>query len=70
MSPQRISQILNYNYFLLIELDGVPHEQTTFSALAWRTGEPEKFLIQDITFGSSMKATIKIENGRLSLTDF
>jgi len=70
VSPQRISHIINYGFFLLIELDGVPNEAISFSAMAWRDGEPEKLLAQEITFGPSMKATIKIENGRISLTDF
>ena len=50
---------------MLIELDGVPKEEITFVALAWREGEQKKLLSRTITFGASLKATIRIENGRI-----
>ena len=66
MSPQRVSKIMNYGRFMLIELDGVPREKINFIALAWVDGQQKKILSQNVTFGSSLKATIRIENGRIS----
>jgi hypothetical protein len=68
MSPQRVTRIQNYQFFLLLELEGASDEQIFFNFLIWRDGEEPRPLIGEVTFGSNLKASLKIENGRLSVS--
>jgi len=54
---------------LLIELDGVAGEKVNFF-YTHRRSSSEEFQIQiaEVEFGSSLRATIRIQNGRPTVT--
>lgn len=69
MSEQRVSNIVNYAEFLLVDLDGVVDEKLIFFYATKRNSDPEfKLGFVEVEFGASLRATVKIMNGRASVT--
>lgn len=69
MSEQRISNIVNYAEFLLVDLDGVANEKLIFFYATKRNSDTEfKLGFIEVEFGASLRATVKIMNGRANVT--
>ena len=69
MSEQRVSNIINYGDFLHVELDGVVGEKIFFFYAYKKTQDPEfRLSFAEVEFGASLRASIRIENGRATVT--
>ena len=65
MSEQRVTNIINYSEFLLVNMEGTVGERLVFFYAYKARGDDEfKVSFVDIEFTASLRATLKISNGR------
>lgn len=69
MSEQRVSSIVNYAEFLQVNLDGVAGEKVLFFYAVKARSDPDfRLAFAEVEFQSSLRAQIKISNGRATVT--